>query len=505
MNLRVGKELLRFASIGAQMAVRKVFGRDDGERFLQNTLSGMPGAPAKIGQLLGMRDASDIPSPEPMPIEDIKAIIARESPLLAEAIESLSEWSKTASLGQTHQALLRSGERVAIKVQYPDVAVSLAAQIDAIFGVAGLSPARNYEFDVGATKKFIGQKLLEETDYRVEALTQNRFYSRYKGAAIVIPKVYGEYSTSKILTQSWEDSVPLADVKGSLGYGECCKAAAIFSAFVVDSTFGLGLVHTDLNPGNYGFRVDGDNVQVVLYDFGSAYTLGPNQGILLYYWLEATRGGDPAAILSSLEAIGFSGRRLAPIAAKLPALSQLLLKPLLTESYWSAEDWMLAEGMDSILGADKWWFRTAGPPWFMYYMRTIQGWHHAMMALGASVNLAKIWWPWEQQIKNMAMFMRRSSPAPVAVSKTTGDGIELTATHLRVLVTEGGEEIVDLSLPARAIEDLEDLLPENITQKCAADGIDLIAIKQKAIATGGEPQDLFTASHGKRQYRVWLL
>ena len=137
MNLRVGKELLRFASIGAQMAVRKAFGRDDGERFLQNTLSGMPGAPAKIGQLLGMRDASDIPSPEPMPIEDIKAIIARESPLLAEAVESLSEWSKTASLGQTHQALLRSGERVAIKVQYPDVAVSLAAQIDAIFGVAG--------------------------------------------------------------------------------------------------------------------------------------------------------------------------------------------------------------------------------------------------------------------------------------------------------------------------------------------------------------------------------
>ncbi len=296
----------------------------------------------------------------------------------------------------------------------------------------------------------------------------------------------------------------LADVNDTLTYSQCCKAAAVFSAFVVDSTFGLGLVHTDLNPGNYGFRVDGENVQVVLYDFGSTYTLGQNQGVLFYSWLEATRGGDPAEVLLALEAMGFSGRRLAPIAAKLPALSQLLLKPLLTESLWSADEWKLADGMDSVLGADKWWFRTAGPPWFMYYMRTIQGWHHGLTVLGARINLAQIWWPWEQQLKNIAMFMRQATPVSPSASRLPNDGVGLKSTHLRVLVTEGSEEIVDLSLPARAIEDLEELLPENVAQKCAADGIDLTAIKEKAIATGGIPQDLFTAAHAKRHYRVWL-
>ena len=70
MDLKAGKELIRFATIGAQVAVRRMFNREDGERFLHNTLSGMPGAPAKIGQLLGMRAAKEIPSPQPMPLEE---------------------------------------------------------------------------------------------------------------------------------------------------------------------------------------------------------------------------------------------------------------------------------------------------------------------------------------------------------------------------------------------------------------------------------------------------
>ena len=497
-----GKEFLRFASIGAQSAVRRIFGRDDCDRFIQNTLCRMPGAPAKIGQLLGMQDASELPSPLPMPLATVKAMIVRECPELAGAIEGLSDWSKTASLGQTHQAQLRTGEMVAIKVQYPEVAKSLAAQIDAIFGVAGFSPARNFQFDVGSAKKFIGQKLLEETDYRIEASTQNRFYDRYKDSRIVIPKVYPEYSTSKILTQSWEESISLFDLKKDLTYGHHCNAAKIFTSFIVDSTFGLGLCHTDLNPGNYGFRVDGEHVSLVLYDFGSAHELGAGVGISIYDWIEATRQGDVAAIFSAMEAMGFSRKRLEPIAEKLLMLSQLLLKPLLTEGYWTADEWGLSGGIDLILGADKWWFRTAGPAWFMYYMRTIQGWQHAIDVLGSRVNLAEIWWPWEQQLKNIAMFRGRGASA--TVPSASNDGHSLKSTHLRVVVTEGDDEIIDLSLPARAVEDLEDLLPENVARTCVADGIDLTAIKEKAINSGGYPQDLFAASHGKRRYRVWL-
>ena len=527
MNFETGKALLKFTNIGLQTAARRLFSKEDGERFLHNALCGMPGAPAKIGQLLGMRNACEIPAPAPMPLELVKSIIGSESPALAAQIESLSEWSRTASIGQTHQAILKSGELVAIKVQYSDVVKTLSAQIDAIFGVAGYSPARNYDFDVGTTKNFLRQKLLEETDYRVEAATQIRFGSRYKGSSIIIPKVYEEYSTGKILTQSWEDSESLSTLKTHMTYGQCCKAGAIFSAFLLDSTFGLGIIHTDLNPGNYGFRINNtdrpaasegpsmhsavaeENIQIVLYDFGSSYTLTRDQGVQIFRWLDATLAKDPMRVRGSLEDLGFDAKRLAPIADKLLPLSEALFTPLTKEGVWTAQDWHLEDHMDEILKQDKWWFRTAGPAWFMYFMRTVQGWHHALTVLDGAFNLGQIWHKWSQQLQAVSAFMPPSASMAAAAANTPVvpsviDGVELKSQFLRVLVKEGTEEIVDLTLPARAIEDLDELLPDNVAQKCADDGIDLAAIKKQAIASGGLPQELFSADLGLRHYRVWL-
>jgi hypothetical protein len=124
--------------------------------------------------------------------------------------------------------------------------------------------------------------------------------------------------------------------------------------------------------------------------------------------------------------------------------------------------------------------------------------------LESEIDLAAIWWPWEQKLRILAL----SFPL-VKVDRTKTSAVdrhrELKAETLRVLVTEKGENIVELSMPARAVEDLEDLLPDNVRRKCQSDGIDLTAIKNQAIANGGEPQELFSASHGERQYRVWLL
>ena len=498
----VGRELMRFAGIGAKLAVRRAFGRDDGERFLLNTLNGMPGAPAKIGQLLGMRSAKSIPSPEPMPIEEVKAILFAECPALASSIESISDWSKTASIGQTHQARLSNGALVAIKIQYPGVAKALSDQIDAIFGVAGLSPARHYEFDVGQTKAFMRQKLLEETNYLLESDAQRRFAARYRLSAVIVPTVYPEFSTAKILTQSWEDSISLDAACRELSLDQRCKAGAVMTSLLFDSLMGIGLIHTDLNPGNYGFRLDGSEVKFVLYDYGSTYQLTSEQGLQIYQWVAATKSKNEASVRSALECMGFSSNRLAPIASKLLAMSEAMLAPLMTNQLWAARDWHLQERLDDVLGQDKWWFRTAGPPWFLYLMRTAQGWHHALSTLAATVQVSQIWWPWEQQLKSLADFM--GSKPQDQISAPQKNGPDLRSKSLRVLVTEGAEEIVDMTLPARAVEDLEDLVPVEVGQRCALEGIHLRAISERVIAEGGSPQELFAADHGRRHYRVWL-
>jgi predicted unusual protein kinase regulating ubiquinone biosynthesis (AarF/ABC1/UbiB family) len=497
-----GIELLKFAGIGAKAAVRRAFWGDDSERFLVDTLSGMPGAPAKIAQLMGMRAAHTIAAPEPMPLEEVKGILSEQCPALAASIESISSWSKTASIGQTHQARLVDGRTVAIKIQYPGVAKALSDQIDAIFGVAGFSPARRYAFDVPQTKVFMRQKLLEETDYRREATTQQKFFTRYRNSAVVIPEVYPEFSTAAVLTQSWESADSLEAVKKWLSDDLRAQAGQIMTSFLCDSLMGHGLIHTDLNPGNFGFRVDGDALKMVIYDYGSTYRLEPEQGLRLYRWLSATRLSDREAVWSALISLGFSAKHLEQIATKILPLSRVMLAPFIANGLWVAKDWRLQEAMDDILGQDKWWFRTAGPPWFLYLMRTFQGWHHALMTLDAAIDIAKIWWPWDQQFKHIVAFMGPQITIKNPPSKPSV--LELTAQSLRVRVTEGAEEIVDLTLPARSVEDLESLMPDHVIQKCKLDGIDLRSMSDRVIREGGLAQELFSSSVGARHYRVWL-
>lgn len=505
LNLTVGKELLKFANIGAKAVLNRIANRDDSERFIQNALSAMPGAPAKIGQLLGMRDASMIPTPTPMSIEEVKEIILHESPKLASEIEFLSPWSKTASIGQIHQARLKSGETVAVKVQYPEIRPSLSAQIDIIFGLAAYSPAKNYEFDVKGTKHYLGAKLLEETDYLHEASIQKKFYGRYNGSAIVVAKVFDEYSTSKLLVQSWEESLGIDEAKKQMNEAQSTRAGVILTAFLFDSAFGLGQIHTDMNPSNFGFRIVGESIQLVLYDFGSTQAFSQEHGIGLYRWLEATRTRNGQLVFDRLVDLGFAEERLNPIKDRLLKLSDALLLPLQVDDIWSSTDWQLQHKIDESLGQDKWWFRTAGPPWFLYMMRSMQGWHYAVERLNCKFNMRQLWWPWEQQLHSFAAFTHKENTPTVRVATPNqSSGIELAASSLKVSVTEGDEEIVGLTLPARAIEDLETLLPDHVAEKCLQDGIDLIAIKERAIKSGGHPQELFTASHGVRHYRVWL-
>lgn len=505
MDLKVSRELIRFANIGAQASLRRIFDRDDGERFLHDALSSMPGVPAKIGQLLGMRAAKEISAPVSMALNEVKAILDRECPLLVQNIETISDWSLSASIGQTHQAVLKSGDVVAIKVQYPGVFDSLSNQIEAIFGLARFSPAKKYDFDLNATKNFLGAKLLEETNYRLEAANQLRFVSRYKESSVVIPRVYDTYSTDKVLTQSWEPSTQVSTFKSSAQVEVCKevaeKAAEVFSSWILDSMFGLGVLHTDLNPRNFGFRVDDGNVRLVVYDFGSTFDFPSELSVLLYQWIDATCVNDIDRIRAAMENLGFSSQRLEPIHGKLLKLSQSLFKPLLAESLWQARDWNLQSSLEEILGADKWWFRTAGPPWFMYLMRSIQGWHCALDILGEPIDFSSNWRVWQERLRKRAevSHFKVSPQEPLKKEKSS-----LKANYLKVSVLENGEELVALAMPARALEDLEDLLPDHVRAKCADDGIDLVAIKTSALASGGTAQELFAASHGLRTYKVWL-
>jgi hypothetical protein len=64
--------------------------------------------------------------------------------------------------------------------------------------------------------------------------------------------------------------------------------------------------------------------------------------------------------------------------------------------------------------------------------------------------------------------------------------------------------VVRLELPSRAIDELEDLIPEDTLAKMQEQNMDFDAIKRRVQQSGYAPQILFEAHTDQRFYRVWL-
>src|SRR4029077_860958 len=109
-----------------------------------------------------------------------------------------------ASLGQVHRASLPSGERVAVKVQYPGIARTIRADVANLRRL--LFPLR-LSADWNSLNAQFGevQTVLEsETDYEQEAASLREARAAFReDDGIVVPRVYDQYSTRRVLTMEY--------------------------------------------------------------------------------------------------------------------------------------------------------------------------------------------------------------------------------------------------------------------------------------------------------------
>lgn len=179
----------------------------------------------------------------------------------------------TASLAQVHKATHKySGRTVVLKVQYPNVANAIDSDLAIFRQLLKITNA------VPQTKALddwfleIKELLHTEVDYRTEAETTKRFAAyladddRY-----IVPTIYDNYSTDRLICMSYEAGIPLNDPtllqlpqerRNTLGQ------AAI--KIVIRELFEWGEMQTDPNFGNYLVRSENDTDRLVLLDFGAA-------------------------------------------------------------------------------------------------------------------------------------------------------------------------------------------------------------------------------------------
>ena len=125
-----------------------------------------------------------------------------------------------ASLGQVHRAVTRDGVDVAVKIQYPGVEDTVEQDLQNLKLLLRTLQALGHDvmrqqIDTAAVYKELEQRLREELDYVNEARNMTEFGRRLGAdAEIMIPHFIKELSSRRVLTMTYVDGYPLADVMG---------------------------------------------------------------------------------------------------------------------------------------------------------------------------------------------------------------------------------------------------------------------------------------------------
>lgn len=215
----------------------------------------------------------------PFSFAEVREIVEQE---LGGEIEELFDYFDqtplaAASIGQVHQAVLRSGEKVAVKVQRPRIAKTIETDLEILQDLAFLAEHRlewAAKYQIKEIVDELSKSLRAELDYTIEARNAEKMRQLHKNdRAIQIPQVFLEYTTKRVLTIEYVEGVKLKDVAKLKENGyNCKKIAECLSKGIFDQIFTHGFFHGDPHPGNVLVMSD---EMIAFIDFGMVGRLTP--------------------------------------------------------------------------------------------------------------------------------------------------------------------------------------------------------------------------------------
>ncbi|MFZ1991475.1 MAG: AarF/UbiB family protein [Alphaproteobacteria bacterium] len=248
------------------------------------------------------------------------------------------EAAAAASLGQVHKAKLPDGRWVACKLQYPDMASAVEADLKQFKLLLALHKRMDTAIDTSEVAVEIGARLREELDYDLEA-RHTALYSIMLAdePGIRVPEIIPELSTKRLLTMSWLEGRPLLkfaegqpqEVRNRIGDIMYRAWWRPFNRF--------GAIHGDPHLGNYSVYGDGLESGINLLDYGCIRTFGPKfvGGVVdLYHALERD---DLDLAVHAYETWGFKGLKREVIEA-LNIWAHFIYGPMLEDRIRSIAD-----------------------------------------------------------------------------------------------------------------------------------------------------------------------
>jgi predicted unusual protein kinase regulating ubiquinone biosynthesis (AarF/ABC1/UbiB family) len=282
---------------------------------LKTALGGIKGPLMKVAQLL-----ATIPDALPEEYAGELATLQANAPAMGwpfvkrrMASELGADWPKrfksfdqeaarAASLGQVHRAVALDGTRLACKLQYPDMASAVEADLGQLKLVMSLYHRYDKAISTDEIHAELADRLREELDYEREAAHLRLYGGIFAGdPAISVPTPVPALSTRRLLTMTWLDGTPFLDAVDRPLAERNEIARTMFRAWYIPF-YCYGVIHGDPHLGNYTIR---DDRGVNLLDFGCVRVFPPRfvKGVIdLYHALDR---GDEALAVSAYESWGF--------------------------------------------------------------------------------------------------------------------------------------------------------------------------------------------------------
>jgi predicted unusual protein kinase regulating ubiquinone biosynthesis (AarF/ABC1/UbiB family) len=292
---RLSARAQRYARLGvnagafaARVGVNRLTGggRETDARAFASALGSMKGPMMKVAQFL-----TTIPDALPADYADELIRLQSQAPPMGAGFvrrrmvaELGADWRErfsdfdfkpaaAASLGQVHEGRTLDGERVACKLQYPEMASAVETDLSQLDLLFSLHKRIGGAIETREIAREIRERVREELDYLREAKVA-RFYGRMLADKpfVRVPHVYGNLSTRRLITLQWLDGERLTEFETAPQEARNAIAVGLFDAWW-RPFLRYGIIHGDPHLGNYAVVAKGEGASrrvegLSLFDYG---------------------------------------------------------------------------------------------------------------------------------------------------------------------------------------------------------------------------------------------
>ncbi|KAF3023002.1 hypothetical protein E8E14_010891 [Neopestalotiopsis sp. 37M] len=285
---------------------------------LVSKLSQMRGAALKLGQIMSFQDSKMLPAPiqevlqrvqdraDYMPAWQRDRVLTAN--LGAEWRDLFSEFEETpiaaASIGQVHRATLKSGEQVAVKIQFPGVADSINSDLDNLSMLLLATKMLPRGLYLNKTIDNARVELGWECDYEREATCGQRYRELLEGEedVFVVPKVYPEACGKQVLTMEFMSGVGVTRVTSFTQAQRDWIGTQILRLCLREITE-FRFMQTDPNWTNFLYNAETEKLE--LLDFGASREY-PEEFVTMYVnLLAAAARSDRDTVKDLSERLGY--------------------------------------------------------------------------------------------------------------------------------------------------------------------------------------------------------